>query len=33
MGVVHECGVLCVSGGVVRKWGVVWGVLCVGCCM
>ena len=33
MGVVHECGVLCASGGVVCEWGVVCGVLCVGCCM
>ena len=33
MGVVHECGVLCVSGGVVCEWGVVWGVLCVRCCV
>ena len=30
MGVVHECGVLCVSGGVVCEWGVVRGVLCGG---
>ena len=30
MGIVHECGVLCVSGGVVCEWGCC---VRVGCCV